>query len=84
MITTTMTIINPDQQIIQRMGFEAWADNLIVDAIETMSGNVESDSHVIRVEKYPGETNYVVKAYVQGHGWMVHNRVVKERAATAR
>lgn len=69
----------PDPAIVTRLGFEAWADNLIVNAIETLGAGVEAnDSYSIRVEKHPGGTNYIVRAYVQGQGWLIHSREIKE------
>lgn len=69
--------MNPDPQSVQRLGFEAWADNLIVNMIEDFGEKIESDTYNLRIEKYPEETNYIVSAYVPGKGWLTHNRVVK-------
>lgn len=71
--------MSPDPDSVNRLGFEAWADNLIVNAIETIGARLESDdSFSLRVEKYPGGTHYIVSAYVQGKGWLTHSRAVKE------
>ena len=53
---------------INRLGFEAWADNLIVNMIENFGEKIETDSYNLRIEKYPQETSYIVSAYVPGKG----------------
>lgn len=67
-----------DLDQINRLGFEAWADNIIVNLLEDAASKIEADSYNVRIEKYPGETNYIVSAYVQGKGWLTHHRSVKE------
>jgi hypothetical protein len=69
--------MNPDQANVNRLGFEAWADNLIVNLIEDVASKIDEDSYNVRIEKFPGETNYIVSAYVQGHGWLTHHKSVK-------
>lgn len=62
---------------INRLGFEAWADNLIVNMIENFGEKIETDSYNLRIEKYPQETSYIVSAYVPGKGWLTHTRNIK-------
>ncbi|CAB4149809.1 hypothetical protein UFOVP549_2 [uncultured Caudovirales phage] len=69
--------MKPDPENVNRLGFEAWADNVIVNIIENFEPGDEYDSYVVRIERYPSETNYVVSAYVDGKGWLTHNRSVK-------
>lgn len=68
----------PDPDQVQRLGFEAWADNVIVNLVENFGKSVTTDDCFnIQVERYPEETSYIVRAYVQGRGWLTHTRVVK-------
>jgi hypothetical protein len=66
---------------VDRLGFEAWADNIIVNLIEDVASKIDEDSYNVRIEKFPGETNYIVSAYVQGYGWLTHHRSVKRTSA---
>jgi len=70
-----------DNELIQRLGFEAWADNIIVNLIEDYGEKLETDSYNIRIEKYPTETSYIVSAYVAGRGWLTHTRTIKKKEA---
>lgn len=69
--------MTPDPDNVQRLGFEAWADNIIVNLIENFGDKIEEESYSIRIEKYPSEINYIVHAYVPGKGWLTHTRTVK-------
>lgn len=72
---------DPDQ--IKRLGFEAWADNLIVNALENLAGEqkVELDMDegdvTIMVRTDGHMATATVRAYVAGKGWHYHDRVIK-------
>jgi hypothetical protein len=68
---------------IQRLGFEAWADNLIVNALENL-GNMPAPSldmdegDVTLIIRTDGkEATATVRAYVADSGWHYHDRVIK-------
>lgn len=73
--------MTPDPDQIQRLGFEAWADNVIVNALEFMGEPTEVTADngnsclVIRV--HAGEAHASVRAYVPGKGWQHHDRTIK-------
>jgi hypothetical protein len=67
---------------IDRLGFEAWADNLIVNALEDMAGGFPAE-----VEFAQGDatlfiytdgqhTTAVVRAWVKDKGWQTHSRTI--------
>lgn len=74
--------MKPDEHMTDRLGFEAWADNLIVNAIENLAGEpkVELDMEegdVTLLIRTDGKTaTATVRAYVKGKGWHYHDRVI--------
>lgn len=68
---------------INRLGFAAWADNLIANAIENMPSNraadydMESDDINVAIRVIGNEMTATVRAYVPGEGWQYHDRVIK-------
>lgn len=73
---------------VNRLGFEAWADNLIVDAIENMEAleakeisadgyRHENESVEVNVRKDGDSMLATVRAYIPGQGWKVHVRTIK-------
>ena len=68
---------------IQRLGFEAWADNLIVNALEDLFGNptpnldMEQGDVTIIIRTDGKEVTATVRAYVADSGWHYHDRVIK-------
>lgn len=64
---------------IDRMGFEAWADNLMLNMIEDHyiegTGNltVENDTFTARLSWEGKETHFAVRCYT-GDGWKQHER----------
>lgn len=72
----------PDKANIDRLGFEAWADNLIVNVMENMSPDCtemtwdQDDVHV-RIRLLAKDTVAWVRAYVPGYGWKHHERTIK-------
>lgn len=80
--------MTPDPEQIQRLGFEAWADNLIVNALENMEAleareiscdgyRNENESVAVNARKEGGFIHATVRAYVEGQGWKVHERTIK-------
>lgn len=74
--------MSPDPASVNRLGFAAWADNLIVDALEgidtTCSGSSTTDtgSCFLRIVVDGRQAACMVRAYVDGLGWQQHERVV--------
>lgn len=68
---------------VNRLGFGAWAENIIVNFIEdwgdTMrisEGNmhIENDVYSVNAGFKDGDINISVRAYVDGEGWQTHER----------
>lgn len=74
--------MKPDAEQIQRLGFEAWADNLIVNALEDMAGgspvelDLEQGDLTLLIRTDGKEATATVRAYVEGKGWLYHDRVI--------
>ena len=71
---------------IARLGFEAWADNVIADAIENMDGQIvetvnETPDCTFVVRIVDGKATFTVRAYVPGDGWKYHDRTIKLKPA---
>lgn len=67
---------------VNRLGFEAWADNLIVNVIENLGDTPSSaaweDNHItINFRFQDGEVFVAIRAYLPGQGWQYHDRLVK-------
>ena len=74
--------MKPDKEQIGRLGFEAWADNLIVNMIETMPPtctevSYDYDDISVRIKLLPKDTVGWVRAYVPGYGWKHHERTIQ-------
>ncbi len=72
----------PDTASVNRLGFEAWADNVIANVIEDMSGqpfeaSIEELDLTVLVRLQNGQVNATVRAYVEGQGWIYHDRTIK-------
>lgn len=76
--------MSPQDEQIARLGFEAWADNVIVNFIEDNKaamklgdGNlsVDNDARYVRAEWKGDEVNILVRAYTK-NGWQTHERSV--------
>lgn len=69
-----------DHESVQRLGFEAWADNLIVNALENMAGGIPADVEFDQGEanlfvRTDGQFTYaIVRAWVKDKGWQTHSR----------
>lgn len=73
-----------DTDQIQRLGFEAWADNLIVNALEGLDVRSaayldERDDVTVFVRVEDGVAYATVRAHVDlaGNKWHVHTREVR-------
>lgn len=75
---------DPNDQI-QRLGFEAWADNIIVNVVENIMSrpagpyefSSEEEDVTVCVRLRDGEINATVRAYIPNKGWHYHDRVIK-------
>lgn len=69
---------------INRLGFEAWADNIIVNVLEDLKGGhrpqVDSRDGTVNVAWHGDERelHFVVRAYVADIGWQSHWRSVRK------
>jgi hypothetical protein len=68
-----------NNDLIARLGFDAWADNLIVNTLEdshAMPYKAE-DEHgtVVSVERHGENLHALVRAY--DSGWQTHERIIK-------
>jgi hypothetical protein len=68
-----------NNDLIARLGFEAWADNLIVNAIEdshALPYKAEDDhGTIISIEQNGKALHALVRAY--NNGWQTHERVIE-------
>lgn len=75
--------MTPDTDAIQRLGFEAWADNLIVNALEDMAGGFPAEVEFAQGDatlfiRTNGQfTDAVVRAWVKDKGWQTHSRTIQ-------
>ena len=75
--------MKPIVDAVDRLGFAAWADNLIADAMENMAGegrlelDAEQDDVTMVIRDEGGKAVAHVRAYVEGRGWQYHDRVVQ-------
>ena len=74
--------MKPDAPSVNRLGFPAWADNLITNTLENLHGQPLQDfaieeGNVQMTMSTDGKTaNLAIRAYVEGKGWCYHDRVV--------
>jgi len=74
--------MNEPNNLIQRQGFEAWADNIIVNIIEELGTTpfefvAEEDDVTVHIRLQDGSVSATVRAYIPGKGWQYHDRVIK-------
>jgi hypothetical protein len=68
---------------INRLGFEAWADNLIVNALEDLDGkppfgfDIETNDATLIIRVIGDEVTATVRAYIPGKGYAYHDRTFK-------
>lgn len=71
-----------DLDQINRLGFEAWADNIIVNALENMAGGIPAEVEFNQGEanlfvRTDGQFTYaIVRAWVKDKGWQTHHRTL--------
>lgn len=76
------------QDLIQRLGYVAYGDNLIVNALENANTGVltdepvviyseEKDSHSLTLTATKESILASVRMYVEGAGWQMHERIIK-------
>ena len=73
-------MIKPDIHQINRLGFEAWADNVIYNVIQDMKAASKITLHEdyeVTVTRTNGVFTAVVRCHVEGLGWMTHERSYK-------
>ena len=71
-----------DTNLINRLGFEAWADNLIVDTIENLPADAtqmtcDHGDVSVKVSLVGKDVVAFVRAYVPGYGWKHHERTIR-------
>jgi hypothetical protein len=74
--------MKPDRDQIDRLGFEVWADNAIVNMIENLPSDcveMKSDHDDISVQITLVGKDVIgrVRAYVPGYGWKHHERTIR-------
>jgi hypothetical protein len=77
---------NPDKQLVNRLGYGAWAENVIVNFIEDWSetmvlndGNmrIENDQYTVNAVFKDGHLDITVRAYVEHEGWQCLEQSIK-------
>ncbi len=72
----------PEVGMVDRLGFETWADHLIVNALEDMAGqprldlDMEEGDVTLVIRTNGKQATATVRAYVEGSGWHYHDRVI--------
>jgi len=78
-----------DQDQVKRLGFDAWADNIIANVIEDLNGakpfdqDIENEDLTVLVRVIDRELTATVRAYIPGSGWHYHDRVIKLKGGAA-
>jgi hypothetical protein len=74
------------KQQVNRLGFGAWAENIIVNFIEdwgdtmrTSEGNmsIENNSYTVNALFRDGSVSISIRAYVDGDGWQTLDQNIK-------
>jgi len=74
--------MTPDAPSVNRLGFPAWADNLITNTLENLHGQplrdfiIDEDDVMVSMITDGTTANFIVRAYVEGKGWLLHERLV--------
>jgi hypothetical protein len=74
--------MKPDKDQIDRLGFEAWADNKLVNMIENMPPDCTAlsyhfDDISIQISLVGKDSVGRVRAYVPGYGWKHYERTIR-------
>jgi hypothetical protein len=73
-----------DIEQVKRLGFDAWADNVVVNIMEDMKDKsfdrmtIEGLDYEVFISNVGKEMQYVVKAYLPGEGWKWSERTIKK------
>jgi hypothetical protein len=74
--------MKPDALSVDSLGFGAWADNLITNTLENLHGQplrdfvIDENDVMVSMITDGTTANFIVRAYVPGKGWLLHDRVV--------
>lgn len=72
-----------DMEQVNRLGFEVWADNLIMNCTgkaprkDIQQMTYEKQGATVIANFYEHQTQYIVRAYLPGQGFKYHERIVK-------
>jgi hypothetical protein len=74
--------MKPDRDQIDRLGFEVWADNAIVNVMENLPPDCtgfssHQDDISIQVTLVGKDVVGRVRAYVPGYGWKHYERTIR-------
>ena len=74
--------MKPDKDQIARLGWEAWADNILVNMIENMPKNCTAlsyhfDDISVQISLVGKDVVGRVRAYVPDKGWMYYERTIR-------
>lgn len=70
---------------IQRLGFEAWCDNIVADALENVDEatllhyGVDNGRFSLRLSCDGKFITATIRAYVEGEGWKYYDNLIKVR-----
>ena len=75
--------MKPDRDQIDRLGFAAWADNVLTNMVEDMPEGLNeatfeiSDELTVALTVIGKDVVGSVRAYVPGYGWKHHERTIR-------
>jgi hypothetical protein len=74
--------MRPDKEQIDRMGWEAWADNVIVNMMENLPLDATGltyhyDDISVQISLVGKDVVGFIRAYIPGYGWKHHERTIR-------
>ena len=74
--------MKPDKEQIDRMGWEAWADNVIVNMMENLPPDATGMSYryddiSVQISLVGKDVVGFIRAYIPGYGWKHHERTIR-------
>lgn len=74
--------MKPDKEQIDRLGWEAWADNVLVNMMENLPPDATGltyhyDDISVQINLVGKDVVGLVRAYVPGYGWKHHERTIR-------
>lgn len=74
--------MRPDKEQIDRLGWEAWADNVLVNMMENLPPDATGltyhyDDISVQINLVGKDVVGFVRAYVPGYGWKHHERTIR-------